>query len=428
MPMIQCPECGTHIAATARTCPECGHVADDPARPISEQETYELVPQLQIEIERWDPVGKKMGMARVDVDPKTNRRIWKSFSWEGVRTAMPAFAEAVCDMAHPDTQMVADIPDYFKKLIDNRQVNFGIDSKTGQTMAQLRDEKGRICHQIRLKEVTTEPQLLMNLQYLETRAALAMIEGQLEDIHEQIVQIRGEMQQDRLARADAAWDRLNQALKITDGRRREQEIMLAIGTGIEAKHALMRHLHDRLQLIEDSADRSLWQVLVQDLKDGRIFRNRKWKEEQRITESLMAYDDLAGILNCVRVETAGHVALGDMDAARCALKECADFIETEQLDDRDTILRIDSRLPKAQKRPDVVDEIDDAAQRILQFSALTAGEDIPRNLLEPYRPTQNDETAEEGQDDTTDGDDPPSLHVRDKTPAADQEQTSKEES
>ncbi|WP_243390035.1 hypothetical protein [Bifidobacterium anseris] len=353
------------------------------------------MPQLQIEIERWDPVGKKMGMARVDVDPKTNRRIWKSFSWERVRTTMPAFAEAVCDMTHHDTQMVADIPDSLKKLIDNGQLTFMIDSKTGQPMAQLKGERGRIRHQIRLKEVTTEPQLLMNLQHLETQAALAMIEGQMEDIHEQIVQIRGEMQQDRLAKADAAWDRLNQALKIADGRRREQEIMLAIGAGIEAKHALMRHLHDRLRLIEDSADRSLWQVLVQDLKDGRIFRNRKWKEEQRITESLMAYDDLAGILNCVRVETAGHVALGDMDAARCALKECADFIETERLDDRDTILRIDSRLPRAQKRPDVVDEIDDAAQRILQFSALTAGEDIPRNLLEPYRPTRNDETSEE---------------------------------
>lgn len=428
MPMIQCPECGTHIADTACACPECGHVADDPTRPIGAQETYEPAPQLQLEIERWDPVGKKMGTTLVDINPKINRRIWKTLSWEQVRTTLPAFAEAVRDMAPRETQLVADIPDYFKKLIDNGQVTFVIDSKTGQTMAQLRGEKGRICHHIRLKEVTTEPQLLRNLQHLETQAALAMIQGQLEDIHEQIVQIRGELQQDRLAKADAAWDRLNQALKITDGRRREQEIMLAIGTGTEAKHALMRHFHDRLQLIEDSADRSLWQVFIQDCKDGRIFRSRKWREERRITEARMAYDDIAGILNCVRVETAGHVALGDMDAARYVLKECADFIERERLDDRDTILRIDSRLPRAQKRPDVVDEIDDAAQRILQFSALTAGEDIPRNLLEAYRPMQNDETAEENQDDKTNDDDLPSLHVRNKTTAIDQEQTDKEES
>ncbi len=257
MPMIQCPECGTHIAATARTCPECGHVADDPTRPIGEQETYEPAPQLQLEIERWNPVGKKMGTTLVDINPKTNRRIWKALSWEQVQTTMPAFAEAVRDMAHRETQLVADIPDYFKKLIDNGQVTFVID-KTGQTMAQLRGEKGRICHHIRLKEITAEPQSSMGLQHLETQVALAMIEGQLEDIHEQIAQIRGEMQQDRLAKVDAAWDQINQALKITDGRRRGQEIMLAIDTGTEAKHTLMRHFHDRLRLIEDSADRSIW--------------------------------------------------------------------------------------------------------------------------------------------------------------------------
>lgn len=419
---------GAHIAATARTCPECGHVADDPARPIGEQETYEPAPQLQLEIERWDPVGKKMGTTLVDLNPKTNRKIWESFNWERVRTTMPAFVEAVRDMAHHDTQMVADIPDPLKKLIDNGQLTFMIDSKTGQPMAQLKGEKGRIRHQIRLKEVATEPQLLMNLQHLETQAALAMIQGQLEDIHEQIAQIRGELQQDRLAKADAAWDQLNQALKITDGRRREQKIMLAISAGTEAKHVLMRHFRDRLRLIEDSADRSVWQVLIQDLKDGRIFKSRKWNEEQRITEARMAYDDLAGILNCVRVETAGHVALGDMDAVQCALKECAAFIEGERLNDRDTILRIDSRLPKAQKRPDVVNEFDDAAQRILQLSALTAGEDVPRNLLEPYRPAQNGETTEGKQDDTTDDDDLPSHHMGDNAAAAVQEQTDKEES
>lgn len=190
----------------------------------------------------------------------------------------------------------------------------------------------------------------------------------------------------------------------------------------------MRHFHDRLRLIEDSADRSIWQVLIQELKDGRIFRSKKWNEEQRIIEAHMAYDDLAGILNCARVEIAGRVALGDMDAARYVLRGFAAFIETERLDDRDTILKIDSRLPRAQKRPDVVDEIDDAVQRILQFSVLTAGEDIPRNLLEPYRPGQNDETTEEKQDDKTNDGELPDRHAMNTTTAVVQAQTGKEES
>lgn len=51
MPMIQCPECGTHIAPKARICPYCGYVGDDPMQPIGAQAVYEPAPQLQFEIE-----------------------------------------------------------------------------------------------------------------------------------------------------------------------------------------------------------------------------------------------------------------------------------------------------------------------------------------------------------------------------------------
>ena len=89
------------------------------------------------------------------------------------------------------------------------------------------------------------------------------------------------------------------------------------------------------------------------------------------------------------------MAIGDTEAARRSLKEFATFIETEQLDDRDTILKIDSRLPSAQKRPEIVDEFDAIAQRTMQFSALTAGESVPKQLLEAYRPPQKDEDEKE---------------------------------
>ena len=59
--------------------------------------------------------------------------------------------------------------------------------------------------------------------------ALAMIMSQLENMQEQIAQIRGELQQYRIAKADTVWDQLHQALKITDRRRCEQSIMIAIG-------------------------------------------------------------------------------------------------------------------------------------------------------------------------------------------------------
>lgn len=385
MPMIQCPECGTHIAATARTCPYCGYVGDDPAQPIGAQAVYEPAPQLLFEIERWNPRTDTMDTQRVDLAPEDNRRIWDALKdWKHVQAMLPALAEAVLAMARSEKQWVADIPKYYEKLLDDGQVFFRPD-RNGQILPHLVGKNGRIVKQVRLKEIVTMPELLPNLQHLETQTALAMIMSQLENVQEQIAQIRGELQQDRLAKADAAWDQLNQALKITDGRRREQAVMIAIG----AKRTLMRHFAGCRALIEGNADQSEWQLILGDLFKGTA------KKERGEIEARMAYDDLDGILNCVRVETAGHMAIGDTDAARRSLKEFADFIETEQLDDRDTILKIDSRLPSAQKRPEVVDEFDAIAQRTMQLSALTAGESVPKQLLEAYRPLQDDEDEKE---------------------------------
>lgn len=389
MPMIQCPECGTHIASKACMCPYCGYIGDDPRMPIGAQTVYDPAPQLQFEIERWDSHKKKIDTERVDLAPEDNMKIWDTLkNWKQVQAMLPALAEAVLGMAHSEKQWIADIPKYYEKLLKDGQITFRPD-KNGQILPHLVGKDGRIVKQVRLKEIVSMPELLPNLQHLETQAALAMIMSQLENVQEQIAQIRGELQQDRLAKADAAWDQLNQALKITDGRRREQAVIIAIGTGTEAKHTLMRHFASCLHLIEGNADQNEARLII-----GDIFKGKSNKERGEI-EARMAYDDLVGILNCVRVETEGHMAIGDTEAARRSLKEFAEFIETEQLDNRDTILKIDSRLPSAQKRPEIVDEFDAIAQRTMQLSALTAGESVPKQLLEAYRPPQDDEDEKE---------------------------------
>ncbi len=389
MPMIQCPECGTHIASKACMCPYCGYIGDDPRMPIGAQTVYDPAPQLQFEIERWDSHKKKMDTERVDLAPEDNMKIWDALkNWKQVQAMLPALAEAVLGMARSEKQWIADIPKYYEKLLKDGQITFRPD-KNGQILPHLVGKDGRIVKQVRLKEIVSMPELLPNLQHLETQAALAMIMSQLENVQEQIAQIRGELQQDRLAKADAAWDQLNQALKITDGRRREQAVIIAIGTSTEAKHTLMRHFASCLHLIEGNAGQNEARLII-----GDIFKGKSNKERGEI-EARMAYDDLVGILNCVRVETEGHMAIGDTEAARRSLKEFAEFIETEQLDNRDTLLKIDSRLPSAQKRPEIVDEFDAIAQRTMQLSALTAGGSVPKHLLEAYRPPQDDEDEKE---------------------------------
>ncbi len=357
--------------------------------PIGAQTVYDPATQLQFEIERWDSHKKKMDTERVDLAPEDNMKIWDTLkNWKQVQAMLPALAEAVLGMARSEKQWIADIPKYYEQLLKDGQITFRPD-KNGQILPHLVGKDGRIVKQVRLKEIVSMPELLPNLQHLETQAALAMIMSQLENVQEQIAQIRGELQQDRLAKADAAWDQLNQALKITDGRRREQAVIIAIGTSTEAKHTLMRHFASCLHLIEGNAGQNEARLII-----GDIFKGKSNKERGEI-EARMAYDDLVGILNCVRVETEGHMAIGDTEAARHSLKEFAEFIETEQLDNRDTLLKIDSRLPSAQKRPEIVDEFDAIAQRTMQLSALTAGESVPKQLLEAYRPPQDDEDEKE---------------------------------
>ncbi|NBH70129.1 hypothetical protein D7V89_01025 [Bifidobacterium pseudolongum] len=357
--------------------------------PIGAQTVYDPAPQLQFEIERWDSHKKKMDTERVDLAPEDNMKIWDALkNWKQVQAMLPALAEAVLGMARSEKQWIADIPKYYEQLLKDGQITFRPD-KNGQILPHLVGKDGRIVKQVRLKEIVSMPELLPNLQHLETQAALAMIMSQLENVQEQIAQIRGELQQDRLAKADAAWDQLNQALKITDGRRREKAVIIAIGTSTEAKHTLMRHFASCLHLIEGNAGQNEARLII-----GDIFKGKSNKERGEI-EARMAYDDLVGILNCVRVETEGHMAIGDTEAARRSLKEFAEFIETEQLDNRDTLLKIDSRLPSAQKRPEIVDEFDAIAQRTMQLSALTAGGSVPKHLLEAYRPPQDDEDEKE---------------------------------
>ena len=55
MSLILCPECGTKISDKATSCPHCGFVSADPSRPISEQDTYEMVPAFRYDIEEWKP-------------------------------------------------------------------------------------------------------------------------------------------------------------------------------------------------------------------------------------------------------------------------------------------------------------------------------------------------------------------------------------
>ena len=66
MSLILCPECGTKISEKARTCPHCGFMSDDNSRPISEQDTYEIVPTFCYDIKEWKPTSRHLSVVAVE--------------------------------------------------------------------------------------------------------------------------------------------------------------------------------------------------------------------------------------------------------------------------------------------------------------------------------------------------------------------------
>lgn len=115
MSLILCPECGAKISDKAIACPHCGYVSDDHSRPISEQDTYELVPTFSYDIEEWELNSRKLSVVAVE----DNKRLVQFFGkWNNIERKIPAIASAIQQMAQKDNVLVAKMDKYIKDLID----------------------------------------------------------------------------------------------------------------------------------------------------------------------------------------------------------------------------------------------------------------------------------------------------------------------
>ena len=123
--------------------------------------------------------------------------------------------------------------------------------------------------------------------------------------------------------------------------------------------------------------------------------------QQNQVRAADAFNDLAQITNAVRVEGTGYAMLNQNDASRVCLEQFRDFIDTNRLNERDTLLAINSHLPAKSKMPDMVNQFEDLALRISTLDGVDQLDHIPVKLLMPFQPEQkiDEETAERRTDD-----------------------------
>ena len=208
---------------------------------------------------------------------------------------------------------------------------------------------GSFAKQFRLKEVDLSPDMLQSLQHLQTQVAIASVLEEIKGLKESIQSLQIDLQNDRLAIADSAWDKWAQAHMIPRGRARNDYLRLAMATATDAKCTLMRNF----------AQRSLALGVAAGSKTGAVEKARKVKltitgENERLATEAM--QDLVSIANMVRIECEGHVELNQYDAAEQSLVQFTDFVHAQQLDNPDTLLSINSYLANEAGGEAVIDQ------------------------------------------------------------------------
>lgn len=241
MSIILCPECGAKISDKATVCPHCGFQSADPNRPISEQDKYENMPIITYDIEEWQPNRGELSV----ISYEDNRNLIQYFgNWDTIKAKLPAIAEVIEAMAEKDHIMIAKMDDYVKNLIDRGTYRFSID-KNGEILPTIRDANG-IVKQVRLEDISLKPDLMQSLNNLLIHAGMAQILDEIEYVGDEIKEIHVELQNDRIAMAEGARDKLKQARLIQDARLREAAMLSVINSATDAKRVLMRNFSQNI--------------------------------------------------------------------------------------------------------------------------------------------------------------------------------------
>lgn len=369
---VQCPACGTYVAETATMCPYCGFRGDDPSLPIYKQGEYRPVPIVPCEIVMDD--GRRGEIWLSDEDSKNLFRHLTDWKW--LSTMLPALAETLESMFGGTVHLEAKLPEHIMRMIEEGKLHFATD-KNGEILAEVFDERNKIFKQVRLEKVVRNDTLLPAMQHLETQAALCLVMEKIDEVGRAVQQLGEEMQQDRLARVDAAFDMFQQACRIESSRERNEYVREALNEATRAKALLVRNFAQQQRLVKQGSKKS--------------------------DAALRAMQDYVAIVNAVNVQMQTHMALGQQDVAAYCLQDLNKFIKNYDLDKRNTMLNLVGSVKSKNRGSNQEKFIDGSLQVAANIEsvvkALDAGEVISPKLITENDGNGNDSNDEEKQHD-----------------------------
>ena len=318
MSIIFCPECGSKISNKAKTCPHCGYTSENSLLPISVQENCDFIPCFQYEIEPWNS-----NCEIIEISYNDNKTLVEYFGkFENIKHTMPEIANAIQQMAKKENILVAKLDPYIKTLIKTGQYKFCKD-KAGNILPTLRDSSGFV-HNCRLENMQINTNVAQSLSNLSSQAMMVQIMNKIDMLENSIKVIDIDLQNDRIAKAEASWLKLLQARKIQDTFLRNIQVLNIINDSIEARAILMKNFETKLNSLLSHNNSSELEKLT----------NIKFKPK---VEAQKCMNALVSITNLVRVECEAYLMQGEYESAKESLKQFKTFIETNKLNDKEVL-------------------------------------------------------------------------------------------
>lgn len=186
----------------------------------------------------------------IRLSDEDNKNLFRHLTdWKWLSTMIPALAETLESMFGGTVHLEAKLPEHIMRMIEEGKLHFATD-KNGEILAEVFDERNRIFKQVRLEKVVRNDALLPAMQHLETQAALCLVMEKIDEVGRAVQQLGEELQQDRLARVDAALDMFQQACRIESSRERNEYVREALNEATRAKALLVRNFAQQQRLME----------------------------------------------------------------------------------------------------------------------------------------------------------------------------------
>lgn len=343
MGLVYCPECGTKVSDKASVCPFCGFRNGKKNLSVIASKK----PLVRIQWESSSLASEFDQVFPISAIQNDNLNVIFGRA-ENLSRVAPAFFHVVMSML-PKTIKVADINPEIERLISEGVYKFLTD-KNGEILPTIFGEKN-IVAQVRLKDMLVTPDLGHSILDLQTQIALAQVISEIHEVQKGIANLHSELQDDRLASAESAWQQLQQTAQISDSRVREQKLLSILSSATDAKCMLFRAFESEKLFFDERKDKDWFSKLLD-------------KEAQNHGDGYSAeiFNSLLAITKTVQVETTVYCLLGEQNAARLSMKQFSDFISANSLDDKDTLLNLNSYSNSDQKK--LIDNFIEIRQKI----------------------------------------------------------------